>query len=143
MRPFLLLLALLALPAHAADWMVRKQVHADFDEVRDSVVMAIENRGLVVNYVSHIGDMLERTGNDIGAKRKIFSKAETIEFCSAALSRKMMEADPHNIVLCPFAISIYTVPGETGTWVAYRRPQGSAAKQVEPLLAEIASEAGK
>jgi len=56
----------------------------------------------------------------------------------------MMEADPHNIVLCPFAISIYTLPGEKNTtWVAYRKPLGVAAKLVEPLLSEIAAEAGR
>ncbi|WP_428826463.1 hypothetical protein ACLIKD_20410 [Azonexus sp. IMCC34842] len=56
----------------------------------------------------------------------------------------MMEADPHNIVLCPFAISIYTLPGEKNTtWVAYRKPQGAAAKLVEPLLSEIAGEAAR
>jgi uncharacterized protein (DUF302 family) len=88
--------------------------------------------------------MLQRTGADIGASRQVFAQAEIIEFCSASLSRKMMEADPHNIVLCPFAISIYTLPGETdATWVAYRKPQGGAAKLVEPLLREIAAEAGR
>ena len=56
----------------------------------------------------------------------------------------MMEADPHNIVLCPFAISVYTLPGDKGgTWVAYRRPQGKAATMVEGLLKEIAGEAGR
>jgi len=106
--------------------------------------MAIENRGLVVNYTAHIADMLQRTGTDIGASRRIYDHAEVVEFCSASLSRKMMEADPHNIVLCPFAISIYTLPGEKNTtWVAYRKPLGVAAKLVEPLLSEITGEAGR
>jgi hypothetical protein len=97
-----------------------------------------------VNYTAHIADMLQRTGADIGASRAVYGNAEIIEFCSASLSRKMMEADPHNIVLCPFAISIYTLPGEKNTtWVAYRKPQGAAAKLVEPLLSEIAAEAGR
>jgi hypothetical protein len=30
-----------------------------FADVKDDVVAAIEQRGLVVNYVSHVGDMLE------------------------------------------------------------------------------------
>lgn len=145
MRLSALLLAatLLATSAQAADWTIRRKVATDFAETRDSVVMAIENRGLVVNYVSHISDMLERTGADLGTHRRVYGQAETIEFCSAGLSRRMMEADPHDIVLCPFAISIYTLPGEKGTWVAYRRPQGKAAALVEPLLADIAREAGE
>lgn len=128
--------------ARAEDWMVRQQVAAGFADTLEAVVMAIENRGLVINYTSHIGEMLARTGADLGASKQIFGKAEIIEFCSARLSRQMMEADPHNIVLCPFAISIYTLPGETGTtWVAYRKPPPAVAGIVEPLLAEIAGEA--
>ena len=138
-----LALALSASLALAEDWMVRQQVAGSFADTRESIVLAIENHGLVVNYTSHIADMLARTGADIGARRKVFEQAEIIEFCSAGLSRKMMEADPHNIVLCPFAISVYTLPGDKGgTWVAYRRPQGKAATMVEGLLKEIAGEAG-
>ena len=52
----------------------------------------------------------------------------------------MMEADPHNIVMCPFAIAVYTLPGDARAWLAYRRPQGSAAAIVTPLLQDIVSE---
>ncbi len=146
MRRFAILfgLALLTTPAMADGGIVKRAVAASFDETREAITMAIENRGLVINYVSHIGDMLDRTGNDIGASRKIFAKAEIIEFCSAGLSRQMMELDPHHIVFCPFAISIYTLPGETKrTWVAYRQPNEAAAKLVVPLLQAITGEAGE
>ena len=138
---FMLCLALFAGSACAESWMARKKVTASFDDTREAITMAIENRGLVINYVSHLGEMLERTGADIGATRRIFGQAQIIEFCSARLSRQMMELDPHNIVLCPFAISIYTLPGESGTWVSYRRPSGVASQLVEPLLKAIADEA--
>ena len=143
MRQLLLLLTACAAfsTASAEEWQYRKQLSGDFSEVRDALTMAIENRGLVVNYVSHIADMLNRTGNDIGASKSIFEQAEIIEFCSASLSRRMMEADPHNIVLCPFAISVYSLPGEPGkVWITYRQPQGSAAKLVGELLGGIAAE---
>ena len=146
MRQLLLLLASLAVfsTASADEWQYRKQLSGNFSDVRDAVTIAIENRGLVVNYVSHIADMLNRTGNDIGASKEIFAQAEIIEFCSAGLSRRMMEADPHNIVLCPFAISIYSLPGETGkVWIAYRQPQGNSAKLVGELLGGIAAEASQ
>lgn len=140
----LLCCALTSVVAQAEEWMVKRKVATSFDDTRDAIVMAIENRGLVVNYTSHIGDMLARTGADIGAARQIFAQAEIVEFCSAGLSRQMMEMDPHNIVLCPFAISIYTLPGEKNiTWVAYRQPKGTAAKLVGPLLSAIAAEAGQ
>lgn len=128
--------------ALADDFQVRQKFATPFTDARDAIVMAIENRGLVINYTSHIADMLARTGADLGASKQIFQQAEIIEFCSAKLSRQMMEADPHNIVLCPFAISIYTLPGEkNATWVSYRKPQGAAASIVGPLPAEIAGEA--
>jgi uncharacterized protein (DUF302 family) len=146
MRQLLLLLATCATftSASADDWQYRKQVSGNFSDIRDNITLSIENRGLVVNYVSHIADMLNRTGNDIGASKRIFEQAEIIEFCSASLSRRMMEADPHNIVLCPFAISIYSLPGEPGkVWISYRQPQGGAAKQVGELLSGIAAEAAQ
>ena len=146
MRQRLLLLAACAAftTASADEWQYRKQVSGKFSDIRDNITLSIENRGLVVNYVSHLADMLKRTGNDIGANKKIFEQAEIIEFCSAGLSRQMMEADPHNIVLCPFAISIYALPNEPGkVWIAYRKPQGSAARQVDELLGGIAAEASQ
>ena len=145
MRRLLALLVLVSSVnlAFAEEWMVRRQVASSFTDTRDAIVMAIENRGIVINYTARIADMLERTGADIGATRKIFDQAETVEFCSAALSRKMMESSPHYIVLCPFIISIYTLPGDTrGTWVAYRKPQGRTARMVEGLLREVTAEAG-
>ncbi len=140
----LLCLVLLTTAAHADSGIVRKKVATSFDDTRDAITQAIEGRGLVINYVSHIGDMLDRTGADIGATRQVYAKAEIIEFCSAGLSRQMMDLDPHNIVLCPFAIAVYTLPGETQTtWVSYRQPGGAAAKLVQPLLQAIADEAGQ
>lgn len=145
MRRLLALLVLVSSVnlAFAEEWMVRRQVASSFTDTRDAIVTAIENRGIVINYKARIADMLERTGADIGATKKIFDQAETVEFCSAALSRKMMESSPHYIVLCPFTISIYTLPGDArGTWVAYRKPQGRAARMVEGLLREVSAEAG-
>jgi uncharacterized protein (DUF302 family) len=120
-----------------------------FDDVRDAVDMAITGRGLVVNNVSHVGEMLERTGKDLGDSKQIFLKAEALEFCSAVVSRKMMEADPDNIVFCPYVISIYVAPEKPNeVRVAYRKPPilGSPASQkalkaVDELLSGIIKEA--
>lgn len=128
----------------AEEWIAQKKVNGSFIEAKEALIMAIENRGLVINYTSHIADMLERTGSDLGTSRKIFGQAEIIEFCSAKLSRRMMEIDPHNIVMCPFAISIYTLPGEKDrVWLSYRKPQGHAAPIVAELLGSIVSEAAQ
>jgi len=120
-----------------------------FADVRESVEMAITGRGFVINNVSHVGDMLERTGKDLGGGKQVFIKAESLEFCSATVSRKMMEADPDNIVFCPYIISIYVLPEKPNeVRVAYRKTQmaGSsssrkALKAVNDLLTEIIKEA--
>lgn len=133
----------LAPAAHAADdWRTAEQVSGSFADTRDAVVMAIENRGLVINATSHIGEMLERTGNDLGSTQRIYGQAEILEFCSALLSRRMMETDPHEIVNCPFTIAIYTLADEPEkTWVGYRRPTGKSAAMLEEMLAGIVAEA--
>jgi len=137
----------LAQAVAADDEVARFAKRGAFDDVKDAVVMAIEGKGLVIDRVAHIGDMLDRTGRDLGAGRKLYGKAEILEFCSARVSREMMEVDPHHIAFCPYTIAIYTVgggaPGEASlVHVAYRRPpklKGMAG--VERLLEEIVREA--
>jgi hypothetical protein len=105
----------------------------------------------VLNYTARIGAMLERTGKDIGAARRIYSEAEMLEFCSAKVSRETMDADPRNIVFCPYGIAVYALPKEPGrVYLAYRRQGdsggGRAAKSlqsVDKLLADIVAEALK
>lgn len=135
----------------AGDHMVIFTRTGGFDDIRDAVEMAITDRGMVVNNVAHVGEMLERTGKDLGDTRQIFLKAEALEFCSAVVSRKMMEADPDNIVFCPYVISVYVAPEKPNeVRVAYRKPQiaGSPAsqralKEVDELLSGIIKEALK
>jgi uncharacterized protein (DUF302 family) len=122
-----------------------------FGAVKERVLHAIENRGLVLNYTARIGAMLDRTGRDIGAAARVYGEAEMLEFCSARVSRDTMEADPRNIVFCPYAIAIYTLPKDGNTvYVGYRRPAASGSPQsvkslraVEQLLADIVAEALK
>jgi len=123
---------------------------AKFEEVRDEVKLAIEAKGLVIDYQSYVNRMLERTGKDVGSAKKLYADAQAFVFCSAALSRKTMEADPANMSLCPYSISVYATAANHGTVVvSYRRPwrpDGSAAskaalKEVEALLDSIAREA--
>jgi len=120
---------------------------AKFEDVRDDLKTAIEGKGLVIDYQSHINTMLERTGKDVGSSRKLYVDAQAFVFCSASLSRKTMEADPANVAMCPYAITVYTTAQQPDTaHVAYKRPwrrDGSAAskaalKEVEGLLDGIA-----
>ena len=124
--------------AAATPGIVIRSVKGSFDDVKERVVTAIENRGLVLNYTAHISNMLERTGKDIGRERQIYTKAEVLEFCSAAVSRSTMEADPRNIVFCPYAIAIYTLPNEAGkVYVSYRKPLAMGSGQSVKALREV------
>jgi uncharacterized protein (DUF302 family) len=123
---------------------------AKFEDVRDDLKLAIEGKGLVIDYQSYVNRMLERTGKDVGSARKLYADAQAFVFCSAALSRKMMEADPANVALCPYSIVVYETAAVPGTvCVSYRRPwrpDGSAASkaaltEVDKLLDGIAREA--
>lgn len=137
-----LLLLCTPLLASAGDWRVNEATRGNFADTRDAVVTAIENRGLVINATSHVGEMLERTGNDLGKSQRLYEQAEILEFCSASLSRQMMESDPHEIVNCPFTIAIYTLAGNPQTtWVGYRKPLGKSAHLLERLFADIVAEA--
>ncbi|MFM9883409.1 MAG: hypothetical protein ACKVQT_10310 [Burkholderiales bacterium] len=142
----------LSFPAIAADPhpVVSYTKQGKFEQVRDDLKTAIESRGLVIDYQAFVNRMLERTGKDIGSARRLYTGAEAFAFCSAALSRKTMEADPANMSQCPYSIVVYAtaqVPDQVV--VSYRRPwrpDGSPAskaalKEVETLLDRIAREA--
>lgn len=88
---------------------------SSFDDVLQALTMAIEEKGMYINNVMHMGEMLERTGKDLGAEELLYTKAESIEFCSAVLSRRMTGDNPHRIVNCPFIISVYVLPAEPDT----------------------------
>lgn len=131
------LAALLCANAANATPVVSKTA-GTFEEVKENLTNALTNRGMVVNNVAHIGDMLARTGKDIGKANSVYVKAEAIEFCSATISRNTMEADPHNIAYCPYVIAIYTLPKEPKTvYVTYRKPTGAGSRASNASLAEV------
>lgn len=133
---FALLAALFAQAALATP--VIHKTKGTFEEVKENLTSALTNRGMVVNNVAHIGDMLTRTGKDLGKTKPIFIKAEAIEFCSATVSRSTMEASPHNIAYCPYVIAIYVLPKEPNmVYLTYRKPEGKGPKAAQAPLAEI------
>jgi uncharacterized protein (DUF302 family) len=120
------------------------------EDVLEDAKLAIEGRGLVIDSHSFINRMLERTGKDVGSARKLYADAQAFVFCSAALSRRTMEADPANVALCPYSIVVYATADEPEkVFVSYRRPlrpdsnarSQAALKEVEALLDGIAREA--
>jgi len=109
-----------------------------FDAVKEDLVLAIQGQGLVIDHTSHIGAMLDRTAKDLGAARRVYLKAEALQFCSASVSRRTMEADPLNIAYCPYVIALYVRPEEPNTVrVVHRR----TLPVVDELLGRIVKEA--
>lgn len=130
--------AALAAPVFAQDATVY-----DFDGSFDDATFAVEGtivgRGLVIDYVSHTGEMLARTGADVGSDVKIFDAADIFLFCSAVLSRKMMEADRGNIAHCPYSIFVTDVDGTVQ--IGYRNFPEGPMQEVQQLLDSIVLEA--
>lgn len=138
MKRLILALLLVAAPATAQD-MVSYDTEQSFEDVAFGLESAILDQGLVVDHVSHVGEMLERTREDVGSDVVLFTQADVYSFCSAALSRKVMEADPLNIRFCPYDIFVMVRPDAPDTTtVGYRSFPDGEMKEVEALLDSIA-----
>ncbi|MFN7026476.1 MAG: DUF302 domain-containing protein [Pseudorhizobium sp.] len=120
-----------------------RETDAAFEDVVADLQDAIVNRGYVVDYHGRIGDMLARTADDVGAAKALYRNAEFMQFCSATVSRKAMEADLENIGFCPYVLFVYEAETAPGTVrVGFRRlPAGDGRDDVNTLLEEITDEA--
>lgn len=140
-------LVCLAPPSRAEDAALAvRRVTGEFQDLRDRVVFAIEEKGLSVAHTSKVGTMLNRTAKDVGATRQTYAEAEVIEFCSSVISREVTDADPRYAAFCPYSITVYTLAAEPGAvYVAYRRllapgasaPVAAALEKAEALVADI------
>ena len=142
MKKLLAACAMLCLPltALAAEgYTVLFKTQGTFEEVRDLLKFAIEGKGLKITNTNHISEMLERTGKDIGETRQVYENAELFEFCSATVSRHMMEADPHAIVMCPYSVMVYTIPNDKTVYLAYRKPATTGNPALKKSLDELES----
>lgn len=133
--------ALAATPAIANDEAVTYPFEGSFDDAAFAVESAIIGRGLVIDYVSHTGEMLSRTAADVGSNVELFKEADIFLFCSASLSRKVMEVDPMNIAHCPYGIFVAEREGKV--FIGHRRYPDGAMKEVETLLSDISKEAAE
>lgn len=161
----------------ANELWVHHSIEEEFDTIKEYIEEGITNQGLVVAHRSDVGGMLQRTGKDLVAKvekaahsvmeaarskigmeqkevaneksNSAFSRSEVIEFCSANLSRKMTDADPANVIFCPYSIAVYTTVADPGTvHVSYLQlskigssKSRAVLEEVEAMLGQIVSEA--
>jgi hypothetical protein len=132
----------LKISAVAAMALAALSVAAPAQEIRTyakfELTNAIIGRGLTIDYTGQIGKMLERTGADVGSTKPLYAHAEFMTFCSAKLSRAMMEADAANIAFCPYVVFVYEAADKPGeTVVGYRRPTPVGNEASKKALAEI------
>jgi uncharacterized protein (DUF302 family) len=131
----------LATPAFG-DGFYTVDVDAEFEDVVFNVEMAITNQGLVIDDISYVGQMLERTKEDVGGGKDLFTDARIFSFCSASLSREVMEAKLRNIQFCPYNVYVYQ-SAEDGApvVVGYREFNEPTMRSINYLLQQIVAEA--
>jgi len=137
---------LLAPAAHAAGDDVKTiESDAAFADVSSGIENAIVNRGFKVDYHGFIGDMLKRTATDVDADKALYKDAEFFTFCSAVVSRKVMEADIGDIAYCPYVVFAYETEEKPGAvTVGFRTlPEGGERDAVNALLSEIITDAAE
>lgn len=122
----------------AAQDMVTYTADMSFDDATFAIESAIVDAGLVVDHVSHVGEMLERTRGDVGSDVVLFSNADVFSFCSAKVSRSVMEADPMNIVFCPYDIFVAELPdAPDSVTIGFRQFPEGPMQEVQTLLTQI------
>ena len=132
-------ISVLATPALAGDQATTYPYDGSFDDATFAVESAIVGRGLVIDLQSHVGEMLNRTGADVGSDVMIFDAADIFLFCSATLSREVMEADPMNIAHCPYGIFVADQGGKV--LIGYRNYPDGEMQKVQAMLDDIVQEA--
>ncbi len=141
----LLLAAAGAARAADADVYTVETTESAYGDVAAALQDAIVNRGYVIDHHGHVGDMLARTAQDVGATRALYADAEFFAFCSAVLSRRVMEAEIGDVAYCPYVVFVYATAEAPGTVHVGSRllPEGGARDEVNALLRAIVDEAAE
>lgn len=131
--------------ARAEDDLIVLSVNASYAGVVLDVEDAIVNRGYVVDHRGHVGTMLKRTQDEVGATGSVYKNAEYLQFCSVLLARKAFEKNPNNIAYCPYTVFVYETEANPGVVeVGYRKlPAGEERDAINTLLSQIVQEAAK
>ncbi|WP_299206334.1 DUF302 domain-containing protein [uncultured Tateyamaria sp.] len=139
MRKTILAITLSLASAAHAETAITVPFDGSFDDAAFAVESAIVGKGLVIDYVSHTGEMLNRTGADVGSDVELFKEADIFIFCSAVVSREVMEANPMNIAHCPYGI--FVAENADGVMIGYREYPAGEMQKVQALLADIVADA--
>ena len=118
-------------------------VTGEYEDVKADLVAAIESRGIVISSVAHAASMLQRTSEAVGAVGKAYDRADILLFCKADLTYQLTIKNPHNLVLCPYSVSVYTLAGDwEHVYLGIRAPEQNVPEYaaVHHLLVDIVNE---
>lgn len=120
------------------DLLITHTVERSFSDARVDLQNAIVNQGLTIDFNGKIGNMLKRTAKDVGATGDLYSDAEYFTFCSSQLSRRMMDADPVNMGLCPYVMFVYQrADSKDKAILGYKKLPARGAEASKMALNEI------
>ena len=126
----------------AAQNMTSVTIPEPLDDMEFAVESAILDMGLTIDFTSHSGEMLERTRVDVGSDVVLFSGATIYNFCSARVSRQVIEADINNITFCPYSIFLYSTPDNPDeTIIGHQTYPGETMQPANNLLDKIIANA--
>ena len=120
-----------------------KSVQAEFDDVFADLQDSVVNRGLVIDYVGNVDNMLLRTAKAVGSvtsdgQKSPYLHAKYMQFCSAKLTHKAVSADPENLAICPYIVYLYETRAKPGqVTLGYRPPVFGPSKRSRQIKAEV------
>jgi len=142
MRNLMTAAILLAASPLAAQSMSEVTIPEALDDMEFAVESAILDMGLTIDFTSHSGAMLERTREDVGSDVVLFTGATIYNFCSATVSREVIEADLNNIIYCPYSIYLYSTPDNPDeTVIGHQLYPGESMQPANDLLDAIIANA--
>ncbi len=120
-----------------------KTVQAEFVDVFADLQDAVINKGLVIDYVGNVDNMLNRTSSTAGSvtsdgEKSPYLNAKYMQFCSSKLTHKAVSADPHNLAICPYIVYMFETRAKPGNiTIGYRPPIFGPSKRSRKIKAEV------
>ena len=122
-----------------------------FNDINENVVDAILKRGFVIDYHGFVGNMLKRTGKQLGSSVVYYKDNEFYQFCSAQLTRTAVAVNLGNIGYCPYVVVVYELETAPGVIKVGYRPlpetdsaaSNKALGNINKVLGAIVREATK
>lgn len=122
-------------------------IEGSFDDVYDEFTNAIISKGVAIDYVGNVDQMLERTSQAQLTKGEsskqfisVYLFAKYMQFCKSGLTHKAVQANPKNLSMCPFVVFIYETAANPGQIIiGYRPPTLSTDESSKAVSQEVVS----